>query len=395
MKKRMRWPDLGRNSIYWGAAILLLAALLLYKLGSLMGGLSNQEVAAATQGVGWHGIFHHPQYLPLELLRSIDFFSFKQHGQTLTRLPNVLFGALAIVSFGWLIRQWHSQRTALLATVLFATGAWTLHVSRLASFDVLYLWALPTLLLSYSLLHRHPESRLVRYGSLFAWLMLLYIPGMVWLLIISLVVEQKVVRKAWQSLSLWQRLLEVVLFAAGASLLIIDLFRPGRLVQWLGLPSSFPHLSTLLKHELAVPVHLFIRGPEYPQLWLGRAPLLDVFTLAASLVGIYFYVTHWSATRSQLLLSLAVAGWLLVGLGGPVGFSLLVPLLYVAAATGIAYLLHEWLQTFPRNPLARGVGVGVMILAVGLASVYNLRAYFVAWPHNAANRAVFQVRRVR
>jgi hypothetical protein len=391
----MRRISPGRKAVYGTAGALLLAVLLLYKLGDLMGGLSGVEVSAASTPVGWHGAYNHPQYLPLELLRSIDFFIFKEHGQTLTRLPNAVFGALGIVSFGWLIRQWHSTRTALLATALFATGAWTLHVSRLASFDVLYLWALPTLLLSYSLLHRYPERRAVRYSSLVVWLLLLYIPGLVWLLLLSLYIERKVITKAWHGVPTLLRVASVLLSALGLALLVIDLFRPGRLVQWLGFPAQLPPLTTLLKHELAVPVHLFIRGPEYPQLWLGRAPVFDIFTLALSLIGIYFYAVHWQATRTKLLLGLAVIGWLLIGLGGPVSFSLLVPLMYVAAATGIAYLLHEWLQTFPRNPLARGVGVGIVVLAMVLSGVYNLRAYFIAWPHNTASRAVFQERRLR
>jgi hypothetical protein len=89
----------------------------------------------------------------------------------------------------------------------------------------------------------------------------------------------------------------------------------------------------------------------------------------------------------------ALAGLLLVGLGGPVGLSLLVPLLYVWAAAGIAYLTREWLQVFPNNPLARSLGLGLIVLAVGLGCIYNLRAYFVAWPHNQTTRVTFQSRR--
>ena len=71
-------------------------------------------------------------------------------------------------------------------------------------------------------------------------------------------------------------------------------------------------------------------------------------------------LTHWQLVAQPLARHAALSsGVVLVGLGGPVGLSILVPLLYVAVATGLAYLLHEWLKVFPNNPLARGFGIGL------------------------------------
>jgi hypothetical protein len=140
-------------------------------------------------------------------------------------------------------------------------------------------------------------------------------------------------------------------------------------------------------------VNLFVSGPHQPALWLGRAPILDVFTLAMCIIGLYFYGLHPRASRTKLLGSLFLIGAVLVALAGPVGLSLLVPILYIIAATGITYLIKEWLKVFPLNPLARGLGLGLVALAVTLACAYNLRAYFVAWPHNDNTHAVFHYRR--
>lgn len=390
--KRVRVAMIGQAGL-GVLALVALAVLLAYHLGSLVGGISSGELQVATMPVGWHGIYHHPQNLPLKLVRSVDFAVFRHHGQTLTRLPNVLFGAAGIASFAWLVSLWHSRRTAALATLLFATGAWTLHVSRVASNDVLYLWAIPTLLLSYSLLHHYPRSKAAWYGALLAWLLLLYVPGMVWLLVISAYTERKVVAKAWRYHQLWREIpLSLLLLALSLPLLVLDVLRHGRLVQWLGAPAAWPSVATVVRHELAVPYHLLVRGPAYPELWLARAPVLDIFTLVIALLGIIFYARHWQASRTRLLAGLFIGGGVLVGLGGPVSFSLLIPLVYVTAATGLAYLIHEWLRTFPRNPLARGVGFGVIGLAIGLSCLYNLRAYFVAWPHNATTQATFRYR---
>ncbi|HUY84941.1 MAG TPA: hypothetical protein VMU97_00290 [Candidatus Dormibacteraeota bacterium] len=371
-------------------AVAGLSWLLLHKLGTLTGGLSSGELVSAAAPVGWHGIYHQPLYLPLKIIRSIVFVMFPAHGQTLTRLPNAILGGLAVVSFIWLIRLWHGGRTAVLAGLLFATGAWTLHASRLASFDVLYLWAMPTLLLTHVLFYKYGQRALVWYGSLVLWGLLLYVPGLVWLVIAEVYLQRAALRAAWRHFKSWrQRVLYILLGLIWLPLLGIYLRHLDNLLNWLGWPAHIATPLHLLKQFGAVPVHLFVRGPQYPDMWLARAPILDIFTLVACVIGIYFYVTHLKAARSRLLGLMAIVGVVLVGLGGPVGLGLLVPLLYVGAATGITYLLHEWLHVFPNNPLGRGLGIGLVALVVSLSCVYNLRAYFVVWPHNEATRAVF------
>jgi hypothetical protein len=384
----------GRRIAWALVAAVGLGVLLLYKLGSLTPGLSPGEVAAAIMPVGWHGIYHQPLYLPLKLLRSVDFALFQDHGKFLTRLPNVFLGGLTIISFVWLIRLWHGLRIALFAGALFAASAWVLHVSRLASFDVLYLWALPTLLLVDVLLQKYSERAYVWYPSILIWGVMLYIPGMVWLLILNFFLQREYVARGWQHFGRWwQRTLYVLGGIVWLPLLVRAVVKTHSLGNWLGLPAHIATPFNLAKQFIAVPVHLFIRGPQYPQLWLGRAPLLDIFSLVACLIGIYFYATHWRAARSRLLGLLAIAGIILVSLGGPVSLSLLVPLLYIALAAGLTYLLREWLAVFPHNPLARGLGIGLLVLVVGLSCMYNLRAYFVAWPHNHTTQATFQYRR--
>jgi len=220
---------------------------------------------------------------------------------------------------------------------------------------------------------------------------LLFVPGLVWLVILNAYLQRRLLANAWSQFdSFRQRAFYWLSLLIWLPLLLIDLTRPGQLRLWLGLPAHFVGPLTLLKQFVAVPVHLFIRGPQYPDQWLGRAPVLDIFTLMACLIGAYFYLSRLDSLRSRLLVSFFGLGIVLIGLGGPVGLSLLVPILYLAAATGIAYLLHDWLKVFPLNPIARGLGIGLITVAVGLACIYNLRAYFVAWPHNNVTKATFR-----
>lgn len=387
----------GRKLPLWGLALALVVGwLLLHHLGILTGGLSATEVKAATDAVGWHGIYNDPLYLPLDLVRSAVFFLAPDHGQLLTRLPNVLFGALAIIGFGWLVRLWHGARIATLATILFATSAWVLHVSRLASFDVLYLLAVPALLLPPLLKKKYPvHLAWIRTGTLVGWASLLYIPGLVWLVVLNLILQHRFVTGCWHDIKhWWQRALYVLAGLIGLAPLILHLTRSsGNVVTWLGLPHQLGTATETLRRVAEIPVNLFYKGPLNPELWLGRAPLLDVFALAVCALGIYFYVRHWRSIRSHLLAAFFVSGTVLAGLGGPVSLSLLIPLLYLAVATGLAYLLHEWYAVFPHNPLARNLGLGLLILAVSFSCLYQTRAYFVAWPHNPATHEVFRFHR--
>jgi len=359
-------------------------------LGSLTGGLSSHEVAASIQPVGWHGIYHYPLDFPLKFIRSVVFAVAPTHGAFLSRLPNLMLGLASMAAFGWLIRLWHGPRTALFATALFATSAWTLHISRFASFDVEYLWAMPMLLLVDTLLPRNSRRAVAFYGSLALWLVLLYVPGMIWLIVPAIYLQRHTLRAAWQHFHGWQqRALYSLIAVGGVGFLAYDLSRGGQLRQWLGLPAHFASPLHFAKEVLAVLVHLFMRGPQNPETWLGRAPLLDILALTMTLIGIYFYGRHYTARRTRVLVGFGIIGTVLVALAGPVSLSILVPLLYALAATGITFLLHEWLSVFPLNPLARSFGMALIAVAVALSCFYNLRAYYIAWPHNGDTKAVF------
>ena len=395
MKSLSRFWRENANVLIWVLLVLAgLAFLMLYRLGSLVGGMSHAEILTIGSPVGWHGIFHHPLDLPLKLARSIIFYLSPGHGQTLSRLPNVIFGSLAVLNFAWLIWLWHGYRTAVLATLLFATSAWTLHVSRFASSDVIYLWAITTLLLIQVLLHKFGGLKVVWYASLLLWGLMLYVPGMIWLMVIQVVTQRRSIAKAWSTeRSIRKLLLSVAAIVIWLPLLIFDFTRHGEFIAWLGLPSHFPSAAQLFKQFVGVFVHLFIRGPQYPELWLARAPVLDVLTLVVVCFGIYFYAKNWRASRTRSLGAFVGSSVILVGLGGAVSLSLPIALLYVIAAAGIASLLHDWLKVFPLNPLARSFGIGLVALAVALSCTYNLRAYFVAWPHNTISRASFRYHR--
>lgn len=379
-----------RSALIWLAVASIICGLFWFQLGSLVSGLSKQEVVSASAAVGWHGIYGNPFYLPLKIVRSVVFFLAPDHGQLLSRLPNTFFGISAVVLFAWLMRAWHGTRSAIFTTALFASSAWLLHVSRLASVDVLYVWGIVVLLLIDHSLPRMYKRGLVYYGALAAWAMLLYIPGLIWFVAIAVFMQRKALRVAYKYHSgVVNKLKHFILAGAALSLLAVQLSRGNNWRVWLGLPDHFESPLTILKQFAEVPIQLFIAGPRNAELWLGRLPVFDIFVLIMAGLGMYFYVRHIKAHRAKLLSALFIAGWLLAALNSTIGLNTLVPIVYAASGTGLAYVLLEWLRKFPINPLARSVGIGLVAVAVSLSCIYNLRSYFIAWPHNNATKSVF------
>jgi hypothetical protein len=385
---------------YWRPAIVIklgvLAAtgLMLYRLGSLTGGISAGEHAIGHTILGWHGLYLDPFYLPLKVARSIVFASVSHHGQTLIRLPDVIVGLISVGAFTGLIKKWHGGRVAVLAGIIFATTTWVLQVSRIASYDVIYLAALPLLLLSQALIYKSTKPGRYGYIAILVWGSLLYIPGMVWFVAGAVFWERRNIVAAWKTHRLWWH--KTLLGLASIwwlPLLLIHLLRTSTNTKtWLGLPHSLAGLTATLHAIAAVPYQLLVQGPSDATLWLSRLPLLDIGSLALLIVGSYFYVRHIRSTRTQILASYAVLGAVMIGLGGAVKLSLVVPLLFIALSAGIAVLLHDWFKTFPANPLARKFGIILITVLVLSISYYNLDRYFVAWPNNTATQAAFRLK---
>lgn len=383
-----------RNVILLSSFFLaLLLVIFTRDLVSLTGGLSRNEIEVATTTVGWQGIANDSFYLPLKLLLSAGFFWFDQGGALVSRLPSVLFGVAAVIALTAVIKAWHGTRIALLAGTLFATSAWTLHVSRYASVDSSYLLAAPILVATIILLQRS-KRWWVPALVLFTWSVLLFTPGLVWLVMLAAFWERYSFVDTWQQATSWLRKLLLPLsFTLLLPLLIYQfVMSPESSLTWLGVPTNFGTISDFGVRLINVPLNLFALGPDNPELWLGRLPLLDVITIVFTLLGIVYYAKRWRAARAQLLAGFLIISWIVIALGGPAGLSLIVPVVYFLTGSGIAQLNGEWLKRFPNNPIARSFGTTLLAIAIAVSCLYNLRNYFVAWPSNPMTISKFEKR---
>jgi hypothetical protein len=371
--------------------VVAVASLLLSRLGSLTNSLSDVELKQQLFSSSWHHIVHDPLNLPFTGLQWLFLTIFNHHGSTVTRLASLCFGVLTLAAFSYVIRRWYGLRAAVFGAIVFACSSWFLHVSRFGTPDVLYLWAVPTLLAAQLIWERHGKHTWVGWLAVVVIGLLLYIPGMVWLIILSFGLQSDQLVRTWRHTRKWWQwlILAVLILALLAPLIVAFIHTPSLVQTWAGLPKHFDDPVNIAKRLVLSISYLAYHGPLNPPLWLDRLPVLDIFGVVMAVMGVIFYAQHLLAPRTRQLAGLWIIGAVFFALAGPVSYSLLVPIAYLLVTGGIGYLLHEWFRVFPRNALARSAAYSLLGLVVAASCVYNLRSYFVAWPHSPAAIATF------
>jgi hypothetical protein len=371
--------------------------ILLFRLTTLpvTGKLSMVEFVTGQQNGTLHGIIKEPLFLPYDLLQWAATSLLPGHAVLATRLPSVLFGITSLLAMTYIGRRWYGQRTVIFGFIVLVTSAAFLHSARLGTYDIVYFAALPLLLAAHIALLHGPR----RFWSLVCWLLvslfLVYIPGMVWFVVLQAVWQRSLLIEAFQQLGGWLKTGALVIVSLlGLAPLVYGFVAqdlPGYVATWLGLPTSIPAGIEIAKNAAAALLFVWARTPSDPVRWLGELPLFGAFLLLCLVAGIIFYAQHWRAERTQLLASISLVTLALLAAGGPVVRSLAVPVAYLVAFAGLAYVLHFWLRLFPNNQTARRLGIGLVCVALGLTTVYNLRHYFVAWPHTPETEQAFNL----
>jgi len=380
----------------WRPSVLVLTlaliAYLLYfrHLGTLLPGYSAPELHAYLSSANWHAIAANPLNAPFTIpvwaLTAVA-----HHHLLMTRIVAACYGILAVLAFFFIIRPWYSFRIASLGAILFATSAGFLHAARLGTPQILQMGVLALLAAAIWYKRSHHRS-IVSYAVLGVCALLWYVPGMVWFELLGCVL-------IWPSL--WGQIRRTAaLNLAGCAALFVAVLTPLILASlhkpqlWLavaGLPHNLDALShtgvNLLHNAAAIGIH----GKGNPLSWVGHAPLLDAAERVLLALGAYAYLYRERSLRAFFTATAAVISLVLISFGNGVGFACLVPLLYLFIVHGLDHLLGRWFAVFPRNPIARLTGVTVICILLLFSILYQVRVYFVAWPHNAATRQTFHL----
>lgn len=374
----------------YGALLLGLGGLLFWQLGSLVGGYAPEEAASVQASTSLAELLKNPLNAPYYLV--VKALSYVIDDSLLaTRIASASFGLLTIALFGWLVRQWHGPRTAVMATLLFGTSAIFLHTARLGTPEVLMFGLFLLIACGFWIKERsNPLMLLLAFGLVAG---LLYVPGMIWLVIIGAIWQWRALDRAFkQHLAIVS--LGALLFLAALAPLGWAFYKDLELIKpWLGIPDQLPTVFQAVKNALEVPLQYFIRHQGDPLRWLGTVSVLDVFVTVMFFLGGWRYMARIKMARTQLLIVVCLISIALIALGSSITLPILAPFVYIVAAGGVNYLIKEWYAVFPRNPIAKGLGMGLLSVVVALACGYQLRHYFIGWPEASATHTVFTVNR--
>ena len=369
-------------------AFLIVFCSLIYRLRSLTLDRSlYSERLTMQHAQTWHGIWHDIFNAPyFGLLRMLEYIS---HSVIVGRLLSISLALLASWLVYYVVHKWLGWKFAAIAMVLFGTNSYVLHTGRLADPYILQLLAGLSLLALFCSIYKKPSG-----GALVLWSislpLLLYIPGTIWLVAVTLFASQSHLRSAWSESSKKLRLLISCLSTFATAPLIYFLVQTtlatgsfSNISKWLGVQAPSGPI-VYIRQFLKLPVHLFWHtGTNQPIVSVANLPTIGLAVGVLTLLGLYIAAGRIYNQRWRLIVSLLVVSWFAAGLGR-LNVAVTIPFLYVFAVVGLAYMLNEWHKVFPRNPLARGLGLGLVIIIVALSCSYNLRAYFVAWAHNPA-----------
>jgi hypothetical protein len=381
----------------WGPAMgavagfALLVGLLAYKLQSLVPIFSPAEklYLASTKTIGQ--IISNPLNAPHKLLELVMHYT-NQSNIFTARLVSVAFAILAVGLFFYVLSKWYRLNIAILGTILFATSSWFLHYARTATPDILLTLLLAVIAYGVWIQKTKRSALVILFGAALA-VSLVYIPGLVWFVLLGGIWQSKAITSHIKNARL--SFLPITLLGSVILILLLQaIIRDPNLVKpLLGLPNQLPSVYDYFRHLINIPYQIFFRGAANPTMWLGRLPLLDLFAAAMCVLGIYAYSKKLRLDRTKIVFGILILGSLLAALRGPVSPIILTPFVYFLVVAGIAYMLELWYGVYPRNPLARILGYSLIVIAVFFASYYNLRSYFIAWPNAPATKKAYNLRR--
>ena len=383
----------------WRPAIVVLSLvglayfLYFHQLGTLVPGYNSLEVASVASASNWHDIAQNPVNAPYKVLVWL-FTAVLHHGLIVSRIVSAAFGTAAVLVFFTIVRRLFSFRVAFFGTLLFATSAGFLHLARLGTPQVLEMGVLA--FIGSVLWYRQSVQRKAAAGYLVVLLcaLMCYISGLIWFELLGFaVLYGGIQRRLRETPALHVTLYSILFLAVLAPLVVAGAHDSQVLLSTAGLPADFHQLSHFGSNLLNGIAAIGIRGPSDPVLRVGHAPLLNSIEVVLLAMGVYYYVRHERSVRTAFMLSGVGIALLLIGLGAQAGYAALVPLLYIFVVSGLNQLLVQWLTVFPRNPFARFIGLGLVCVMLFFSVLYQVRSYFVAWPHNAATDHAFNQRK--
>ena len=372
-------------------SVVVIIGILLFQLGRLTGQANKAEVSVYKTNVSYRETVRNPINAPYYVVRNSIQKLIKPQNIVVPRFTSVLFAALVLFAFFSVLSLWYETRMLVLGTLLFASSSWFLHIARIGLPVSMQSLGIILVLLS-AWLHQTKKLKLATLCMILSIGFLVYIPGMIWLILAAILWKGKALKKDFSGISKKFILFCICLISIIVTPLLWAVFKnPSVLFELTGFPNTL-NIQYLLSNLYNIPLQIFIRATPNSISNIGNLPLLDVFTTAMFVIGVYANMKTRKLDRSKLTFGLLFIGILFSTLvDSPLLPMMIVPI-YLFAVSGVSFMLDEWFTVFPRNPLAKGIATTLISILVLSVAYYHITSYFIAWPNNTDTKSSFSER---
>jgi len=352
-------------------------------------GFSGQEIATQSSSTSLRTIWENPINALYKLILWVP-FKLGHHSVMFTRLTA---GVVAIVSaalFYFIVYSLFSHRIAILTTILFVTSSGFLHASHLGTPVILQIFGVLTLVAlapAYILL----KGKIIpMYIAAITLALLLYIPGLLWFILVGFIVLNKRIYHTFKLLpAKHQSFIAIITLLLIAPLIWASIKHTSIALASLGLPSSIPSLHIIAVRAGNLVQSLFWSGKGPAEIMLVGSPLLNLIEFSLLFIGIAVQFKKPRFRSNFFVIGATFFIVLLIIFGGIVNYITLVPLLYLLMAGGVFYLLTQWQKVFPVNPVAHFVGTALVFGLVAVSALFHTKAFYTAWPRSNPTRSAF------
>ncbi len=380
--------DKWQSTVIGLLAFAAISVLLLFNLKEIAPFVAPNELNITFEPIA--NILKNPVHLHHQIIQKIV-FAFTNDQLLAVRFSPYVAGVAAIFSFYWICLVWLDQRVAVFGTILFSASSWLLHVSRIGLTDSSYLLLLVPVLGSLLL-------KLNRYNFkgalllLYSGLVLIYVPGFIWLVLPFLFLQRKLIIKSISILKMPYLVLMLVSLVIGLIPMLYALINDISFIKIvLAIPeiSKFAEMPSYLLQSIS---SIFVTRDSNSYLGIASIPFLNISMISLFIVGLYSLYLNKELIRARYLVGFILLGFVMNAISlGAVPLTAVMPLLFIVMAYGISYLIQVWLSVFPRNPLADKAAIFCIALIVGMSVSYEFLRYFVAWPHSQDHSQVFEL----
>lgn len=338
----------------------------------------------------WYKSVNAPYILPTVAIDKI-----KNNSLESARFVSYLFAILSSIMFFVLLNRWFNTKIAIIGSILFTTNSLVISSSHQALPLSLTMFLLIAILSFLNWFVRTKDNSFISFLFLVislaisAYMPFLFLITIAISIFLAISYKQKIKR-----LNILQILSAIIIYLLIISPLIFSLFSsPGQIKELIGLNNSFIGFESYLLNIFKVLLSIGVYSQAFPSLYLGNLPILEAFSAAFLLLGIFYFANRIKYKKNLVILVIFLLIVLLISLSNQFQLyvTALLPIIFLLTTIGVMEIIKIWFTYFPRNPIARSIGIFLISLSIGLISYYQVNRYYVAWANSPETNSAYMI----